>query len=115
MKHRLACVRTMILPRQTREAGYACLNPQTTEEKKAPDRPRPLLLDRNVAYLREVLIELNLVFRLLPRPLTTAIMASEMPAAMRPYSMAVAPEPSFTKSAVRFFKGVTPCCTWQMQ
>src|SRR4029077_8887124 len=36
-------------------------------------------------------------------------MASEMPAAMRPYSMAVAPDSSFTKRAIRFFIGVTPC------
>jgi len=58
-----------------------------------------------VAYLSEVLIELNLVFKLLPRPLTTAIIASEMPAAMRPYSIAVAPDSSFTKRAIRFFIG----------
>ena len=42
-------------------------------------------------YFNEVLIESNLVFRLLPRPLTTTMIAIEMPAAMRPYSMAVAP------------------------
>jgi hypothetical protein len=43
------------------------------------------------SYFKEVLIESNLLFRFVPRPLTTAIIASEMPAAMRPYSMAVAP------------------------
>ncbi len=34
----------------------------------------------------------NLAFNVVPRPLTTAMIATEMPAAMRPYSMAVAPE-----------------------
>jgi hypothetical protein len=53
-------------------------------------RPEPpqLSLQR---YFSEVLIELNMVFRLLPRPLTAARIAIEMPAAIRPYSMAVAP------------------------
>ena len=46
---------------------------------------------------------MNLVFKVLPRPLTAAIMASEMPAAIRPYSMAVAPDSFFTKRAIRFF------------
>jgi hypothetical protein len=34
-----------------------------------------------------------------PRPLTTAMMAMEMPAAIRPYSMAVAPD-SFFRNAL---------------
>jgi len=42
-------------------------------------------------YFNDVLIELNMVFRLLPRPLTATIIAIEMPAAIRPYSIAVAP------------------------
>lgn len=46
-------------------------------------------------YFSESLIEVNLVFRLVPRPLTTAMIASEMPAAISPYSMAVAPDSSF--------------------
>jgi hypothetical protein len=46
------------------------------------------------AYFNEVLIEVNLVLRLVPSPFTTAIMASEMPAAISPYSMAVAPDSS---------------------
>ena len=51
-------------------------------------------------YFNEVLIELNWVFRLLPSPLTTAMIASAIPAAISPYSMAVAPDSSdknFTK------------------
>src|SRR5204863_9569820 len=44
-------------------------------------------------YLSDVLIDVYFVLRLVPRPLTTAIIANEMPAAIRPYSMAVAPDP----------------------
>jgi hypothetical protein len=39
-----------------------------------------------IAYLSELLIEVNLVLSLVPRPFTTAMMASEMPAAISPYS-----------------------------
>jgi len=46
-------------------------------------------------YFNEVLIEPNMVFRLLPSPLTAAMIASAIPAAIRPYSMAVAPDSSF--------------------
>jgi hypothetical protein len=42
-------------------------------------------------YLSELLIEVNFVFSLLPSPFTAAMIASEMPAAISPYSMAVAP------------------------
>jgi hypothetical protein len=38
------------------------------------------------------LIEVNLVLSLVPSPFTIAMIASEMPAAIRPYSMAVAPD-----------------------
>lgn len=41
-------------------------------------------------YFNEVLIDENLVFSLPPMPFTTAMMASEIPAAINPYSMAVA-------------------------
>jgi hypothetical protein len=46
------------------------------------------------AYLSDVLIDVNLLLRLEPSPLTTAIIASAMPAAIRPYSIAVAPDSS---------------------
>src|SRR5215475_9033643 len=39
-----------------------------------------------------------------PSELTTAMMATEMPAAMRPYSMAVAPDSSFA-NCTRVFMG----------
>ncbi len=51
-------------------------------------------------YFSELLIEVNLSFRLEPRPLTTAMIASEMPAAIRPYSIAVAPD-SLDKNCLR--------------
>jgi hypothetical protein len=37
------------------------------------------------------LIDVNLVLSLVPSPFTTAMIASAMPAAISPYSMAVAP------------------------
>jgi hypothetical protein len=46
-------------------------------------------------YFSEVLIELNVVFRVEPRPLTAAMIASAIPAAISPYSIAVAPHSSF--------------------
>jgi hypothetical protein len=49
---------------------------------------------RAIRYLRELFIEVNLVFSLPPMPFTTAIIASEIPAAIRPYSIAVAPDSS---------------------
>ena len=48
-------------------------------------------------YFREVLIELKVVLILPPMPLTAAMITSEMPAAIRPYSIAVAPDSSFKK------------------
>lgn len=42
-------------------------------------------------HFSELLIEVNCVFKLAPRPLTVAIIASAMPAAIKAYSIAVAP------------------------
>jgi hypothetical protein len=44
------------------------------------------------AYFNEVLTDENTVLRLLPRPFTAAMIASAIPAAIRPYSIAVAPD-----------------------
>jgi hypothetical protein len=49
---------------------------------------------RQNGYFNEVLLELNMVFRLLPSPSTTAMIASAIPAAISPYSIAVAPDSS---------------------
>ena len=43
-------------------------------------------------YFRALDTLLKVVFRLVPRVWTATIIATEMPAAMRPYSMAVAPD-----------------------
>jgi hypothetical protein len=46
------------------------------------------------AYFSELLIDVNWVLRVVPRPFTAAMIASAMPAAIRPYSIAVAPDSS---------------------
>ena len=54
-------------------------------------------------HFNELLIELNLSLRVLPRPFTTAMIARAIPAAIRPYSIAVAPDWSDRKfNKVRF-------------
>jgi len=45
-----------------------------------------------MGYFSEELIVEKLVFNVEPRPLTAAIMASAIPAAIKPYSIAVAPD-----------------------
>ena len=57
--------------------------------------------EKGFCYFSELLIEVNLSFRVVPRPLTTAIIASAMPAAISPYSMAVAPD-SLDKNLVKW-------------
>src|ERR1700760_4443357 len=58
-----------------------------------PQLPAPSLSARRkpLTYFRELLIDVYTPFRLLPNPLTTAMIAREMPAAIKPYSIAVAP------------------------
>ena len=53
-------------------------------------------------YFSELLIETNFAFSFVPRPLTATMIAIEIPAAIRPYSMAVAPDSSFRKRTKRF-------------
>jgi hypothetical protein len=45
-------------------------------------------------YFSELLTDVNIVLRLEPRPFTMAMIASAMPAAIKPYSIAVAPDSS---------------------
>lgn len=45
-------------------------------------------------YFKELLIEVNLSFSVVPRLFTTVMIASAIPAAIRPYSIAVAPDSS---------------------
>jgi hypothetical protein len=57
----------------------------------APDATSPGGRRQARTYLSELEIDVNCVFRLVPSPFTTAMIAREMPAAIRPYSIAVAP------------------------
>jgi hypothetical protein len=68
------------------------------EMKKPPDAAASTFRHYDCAYFSWVEMLVNLVFRLVPIVLTTAMMATEMPAAIRPYSMAVAPD-SFLRNA----------------
>ena len=56
--------------------------------------PVQRLAQSRTAYFNEVLIEENLVLSFTPMPFTTAMMASEIPAAINPYSIAVAADSS---------------------
>jgi hypothetical protein len=67
--------------------GRAWMLCDPIDEVGAVDPPHP-------DYFSEELIEVNIVFKLVPRPLTATMIASEMPAAIRPYSIAVAPRSS---------------------
>jgi hypothetical protein len=49
------------------------------------------------AYFKAVWIDVNVVFKLDPRLATTVMIATEMPAAISPYSMAVAAFSSWAK------------------
>ena len=51
-------------------------------------------------YFSAVWTEVNVVFRLEPRLATTVMIATEMPAAISPYSMAVAPFSSRKKRKI---------------
>ena len=77
---------------QRRLSIKACLN---LRRRDAPQQD---------GYFNEELIELNMVFRLLPSPLTTAMIASAIPAAISPYSIAVAPDSSDMNSKRLYFK-----------
>ncbi|EHR05086.1 hypothetical protein Bra471DRAFT_05897 [Bradyrhizobium sp. WSM471] len=55
-------------------------------------------------YFKELLIEVNFSFIVVPRPFTTVMIASAIPAAIRPYSIAVAPESSVQNFKIMRFK-----------
>jgi hypothetical protein len=67
---------------------------QENASKQEAKRERAFTTD---GYFSEVLIEVNLVFRLLPTPLTAVMIAIAIPAAINPYSIAVAPDSSARK------------------
>jgi hypothetical protein len=53
----------------------------------------------------------NVVFRLDPTPATTVMIATEMPAAIKPYSIAVAADSSRKNWTKQRFIGHSPCCS----
>jgi hypothetical protein len=59
---------------------------------------RALTKMTSAVYLRADDTEVNVVLTLVPRLIVTATMAMAMPAAMRLYSIAVAPDSSLTKA-----------------
>jgi hypothetical protein len=50
-----------------------------------------------VFYFIELLIDVKFALRVVPMPLTAATITIEIPAAIKQYSMAVAPDSSFRK------------------
>jgi hypothetical protein len=77
------------------ERGYSSGSGATPQEEYA--RPAHRESMQAVAYLSAVLTVVKVVTRLVPTLCTIATIATEMPAAIRPYSMAVAPCSSRTK------------------
>src|SRR5262249_55551342 len=59
-------------------------------------------------YLSWVEMLLNLPLRVLPMVFTVAMITTEMPAAIKPYSIAVAPDSSFRNARTRVM-GLTRC------
>src|ERR1700742_5089372 len=64
---------------------------------------REVIRAEPVGYFSEVLIVVNLALRVVPRLLTAAMIARLMPAAIRPYSIAVAADSSAQNFATIFF------------
>jgi hypothetical protein len=61
-------------------------------ESSAPTASKPLAV-----YFSDEFTELKTPFSVVPRPFTAAMIANEMPAAIKPYSIAVAADSSFQK------------------
>ena len=71
--------------------------PATVFKKSLPDENSARqsfesALERGQHYFKAVPIELNSVLRLVPKLFTAVMIASAIPAAIRPYSIAVAPD-----------------------
>ena len=74
-------------------------------KKKGPgvDPPGPDLPSKWAGYFSEVEMLLKLVLSCVPTPCTAVMIAIAMPAAIRPYSMAVAPDSSLKNSEMSDF------------
>lgn len=66
-------------------------------------------------HFSELLIELKVVLRVPPRPFTAAMIASEIPAAISPYSIAVAPDSSDKNFEKMRFKSASWGCVVSIQ
>src|SRR5712671_2173184 len=80
-----------------------------TNATKAPERRGLCRTSRRLDYFSEFEMVTKLEDSWLPTPFTAAMVAIAMPAAIRPYSMAVAPDSSFTKRETRFFIDDNSC------
>src|SRR6266702_2821524 len=67
---------------------------------------RMLAIAEGSGYFSDVLIVLKLVLSWVPTPCTAVIMAMAMPAAIRPYSIAVAPDSLLKNLKIRDFIAV---------
>lgn len=74
-----------------------------------PDRVGAWVSDGRRSYLSEVLIEVKLVLMVPPSRLIIAIIASAIPAAIKPYSIAVAPDSS-AQNLKKRFNYTSRCC-----
>jgi hypothetical protein len=110
-------------PESPAQACMPCMNKCGMDTRWRNEKPRRIggansygvsgcAPEKGFCYFSELLIEVNLSFRVVPRPLTTAIIASAMPAAISPYSMAVAPD-SLDKNLVKWrFKSASLMGGW---
>src|SRR4029453_238061 len=79
---------------------------QPLKRKRPRDHRGLCCAFRDTGYCNLVEMSSNFVLRMVPIPLTATMITTEIPAAIRPDSMAVAPDSSFTKRAIRFFTGL---------
>jgi hypothetical protein len=70
--------------------------------KRKAWQPPPVPQSR-LSYFNWLEMLLNVELKLVPSVFTATMIATEIPAAMRPYSMAVAPTSSFRKRRRSFF------------
>ena len=73
------------------------------ERDRALDAPGPKMHPEMGDYFSELLMVSKFELSLLPRPLTAVMIAIEIPAAIRPYSMAVAPDSSLRNDLMSDF------------
>jgi hypothetical protein len=68
--------------------------PRLVEVRKLPEK-------ETKPHFNEVLTDVNSVLRAVPTPFTATIIATAIPAAIKPYSIAVAPDWSFRNFKMR--------------